>query len=251
MLRSNHLSYRAALGCRKLSTIRGFVKDFGPQLVVYEAQMLKLNEIFHSIQGESTQAGRPTIFIRLTGCKLRCTYCDTQYAYFEGEEVEIEEIMQRIKAYPCQLVEVTGGEPMEQKETPLLLQRLLDAGYEVMLETDGVEDLSPVPQGVRIIMDVKTPGSKMANPKSAKNLAHLKASDEIKFVICDEKDYLFSKDFIQQHALAGKHTLLFSPVILGPGDDLAWLPERLLRDGLPVRFQIQMHKMIWGDKRGV
>lgn len=211
--------------------------------------MLKLNEIFFSIQGESSQAGRPTIFIRLTGCKLRCTYCDTQYAYFEGEDLPIDEIMTRIKAYPCRLVEVTGGEPMEQKETPELLQRLLDDGYEVMLETDGVEDLSRVPQGVRIIMDVKTPGSRMANPKSEKNLAHLRAGDEIKFVICDEKDYLFSKEFVLRHKLAERFTVLFSPVM--PQEKLAWLPESILRDGLNVRFQVQMHKVVWGDKRGV
>ncbi len=212
--------------------------------------MLKLNEIFFSIQGESTQAGRPCIFIRLTGCKLRCTYCDTKYAYFEGEDVTEDEIMRRIKSYPCKLVELTGGEPLEHKEKAIsLLQRLLDEGYEVMLETDGVEDISQVPQGVRIIMDVKTPGSKMANPKSAKNLPHLKPTDEIKFVICDEKDYLFSKAFIEEHKLVGKHTLLMSPVM--PDGNIAWLPEKILADGLPVRFQVQMHKVLWGDKRGV
>ncbi len=211
--------------------------------------MLKLNEIFFSIQGESTQAGRPSIFIRLTGCKLRCTYCDTQYSYFEGEDVAIDEIMRRIKEFPCRLVEVTGGEPMEQKETPLLLQRLLDEGYEVMLETDGVEDLSTVPAGVHIIMDVKTPGSRMQNPKSEKNLAHLKKSDEVKFVLCDEKDYLFAKDFVEKHQLVDRCTVLFSPVL--PQENMAWLPERILKDGLPVRFQLQLHKMIWGDKRGV
>jgi 7-carboxy-7-deazaguanine synthase len=212
--------------------------------------MLKLNEIFFSIQGESTQAGRPCIFIRLTGCKLRCTYCDTKYSYFEGDEVTIPQILEKIKAYPCKLVEVTGGEPMEQKETPELLKALLAAGYEVMLETDGVEDLSVVPEGVRIIMDVKTPGSKMANPKSAKNLVNLRPGDEIKFVLCDEADYEFSKKFIETNGLKDKpFTLLFSPVL--PQQDLAWLPERILADGLPVRMQIQMHKMIWGDKRGV
>ena len=211
--------------------------------------MLKLNEIFFSIQGESTQAGRPCIFVRLTGCKLRCTYCDTQYAYFEGQDTSIDEIMTRIKAYPCKLVEVTGGEPLEQKETPTLLQRLLDEGFEVMLETDGVEDISRVPPGVRIIMDVKTPGSKMANPKSAKNVPHLRAGDEVKFVLADEKDYLFAKDFLAQHPIPDYCTVLFSPVL--PQENLAWLPESILRDGLNVRFQIQMHKSIWGDKRGV
>lgn len=211
--------------------------------------MLKLNEIFFSIQGESTQAGRPSIFVRLTGCKLRCTYCDTQYSYFEGQNVEIDDIIRRIKDYPCKLVEVTGGEPLEQKETPLLLQRLLDEGYEVMLETDGVEDISVVPEGVKIVMDVKTPGSKMANPKSAKNLVKLRPGDEIKFVICDEKDYLFAKDFLRQNPAPSGTIVLFSPVL--PQDNLAWLPEAILRDGLPVRFQLQMHKMIWGEKRGV
>ena len=212
--------------------------------------MLKLNEIFFSIQGESSQAGRPCIFIRLTGCKLRCTYCDTQYAYFEGEDVTEDEIIRRVKAYPCKLVELTGGEPLEHKEKAIsLLNRLLAEGYEVMLETDGAEDLSQVPSGVRIIMDVKTPGSKMANPKSARNLQHLKPTDEIKFVVCDEKDYLFSKAFIEEHRLAGKHTLLMSPVM--PQKDPAWLPEKILKDGLPVRYQLQLHKVLWGDKRGV
>lgn len=217
--------------------------------MVSRQPMLKLNEIFFSIQGESTEAGRPCIFIRLSGCKLRCVYCDTKYAYFEGDMASIEEILYRIREYPCRLVEVTGGEPLEQKETPKLLQRLLEEGYEVMLETDGVEDLSVVPQGVKIIMDVKTPGSKMANPKSAKNLVHLKPIDEIKFVLVDEADYEFSKNFIREHALEGKHTLLLSPAL--PSENLVWLPERMLKDGLKARLQIQMHKVIWGDKRGV
>ena len=211
--------------------------------------MVKLNEIFFSIQGESTQAGRPCIFVRLTGCKLRCTYCDTKYSYFEGQDVSIDEILTRLRSYPCKLVEVTGGEPMEQKETPALLQRLLDEGYEVMLETDGVEDLSRVPQGVRIIMDVKTPGSGMANPKSAKNLQHLRPGDEVKFVLCDERDYLFAKDFLKTHPIPAHCTTLFSPVL--PQENMAWLPEKILADGLDVRFQLQLHKVVWGDKRGV
>jgi len=208
-----------------------------------------LNEIFYSIQGESTAMGRPCIFIRLTGCKLRCTYCDTQYAYFDGQEVLIPEILERLKEYPCRLVEVTGGEPLEQKETPALLEALLKAGYEVLLETDGVEDISLVPRGVKIIMDVKTPGSKMVNPKSAKNLAHLKPKDEIKFVLTDENDYEFARDFIREHKLEGKHELLLSPAL--PQKSPAWLPERMLQDALHARMQIQMHKIIWGDKLGV
>ena len=245
MPRSNHLSYPAAHKKRsaKLPVRASYVK------LVYKGSVLKLNEIFYSIQGESTFAGKPCIFIRLTGCKLRCTYCDTQYAYFEGKDVTIPQILERIQAYPCKLVEVTGGEPMEQKETPELLDALLQAGYEVLLETDGVEDLARVPKGVKIIMDVKTPGSKMANPKSAKNLVHLKPQDEIKFVLVDEKDYDFARDFIREHALEGKHELLLSPSL--PQQDLTWLPERILKDALQARMQIQMHKSIWGDKRGV
>ena len=211
--------------------------------------MIKLNEIFFSIQGESTHAGRPCIFIRTSGCKLRCSYCDTQYAYHEGTEVSIDEIMNRIKDFPCRLVELTGGEPLEQKESPELMQRLLQEGYEVLLETDGVEDISRVPAGVRIIMDVKTPGSRMANPKSAQNIPRLRAGDEVKFVIADERDYIFAKDFLSLHPVPQGCTVLMSPVL--PQENLAWLPEKILKDGLPVRFQLQMHKFIWGDKRGV
>lgn len=212
--------------------------------------MLKLNEIFYSIQGESTAAGRPCIFIRLTGCKLRCTYCDTKYSYFEGSDHTIEEILAKIAHYPCRLVEVTGGEPLEQEETPALLSALRQKGYEVLLETDGVEDIGRVPEGVKIIMDVKTPGSKMANAKSSQNIARLRDGDEIKFVIVDERDYLFAKEFIQTHKLTERNNpILFSPVL--PQENLAWLPENILRDALPVRLQIQLHKVFWGDKRGV
>jgi 7-carboxy-7-deazaguanine synthase len=212
--------------------------------------MLKLNEIFFSIQGESSAMGRPCIFIRLTGCKLRCTYCDTQYAYFEGEDCSIENILEKISSYPCRLVEVTGGEPLEQKETPALLSALQQAGYEVLLETDGVEDISVVPPGVKIIMDVKTPGSKMANPKSAKNATKLRSGDEVKFVICDDRDYQFAKDFIQTHQLDKMPVqILFSPVM--PATNPQWLAEQILKDGLAVRMQMQMHKILWGDKRGV
>lgn len=211
--------------------------------------MFKLNEIFFSIQGESTYAGRPCIFVRLTGCKLRCSYCDTKYAYHEGSEISLEGILEEIRKFPCKLVELTGGEPLEHKNAPVLLQRLLDEGYEVLLETDGVEDVSVVPEGVRIIMDVKTPGSRMANPKSEKNFAKLRLRDEVKFVICDEKDYLFAKDFLARHPRPPGVTILMSPML--PQTDMAWLPEAICRDGLDVRFQLQMHKFIWGDKRGV
>lgn len=257
MLRSNHLSYPATgrngeSETTDLGVFRQELQGSGAaqEPLRYRTSMLKLNEIFFSIQGESSQAGRPSIFIRLTGCKLRCTYCDTQYAYFEGRDVEIGDILKEISKYPCRLVEVTGGEPMEQKETPALLRALVEAGYEVMLETDGVEDLSTVPREVRIIMDVKTPGSGMANPKSAKNLTHLKpGKDEIKFVLANGSDYEFARDFVNEHRLGGKFEILLSPVM--PQQNLEWLPKRILHDGLLARMQIQMHKLIWGDKRGV
>jgi len=248
MLRSNHLSYPAGNCFEKVTIPLPFVKEFG-LVWCMDSPMLKLNEIFFSIQGESTQAGRPCIFIRLTGCKLRCTYCDTQYSYFEGQDVTIEDILTRIKAYPCRLVELTGGEPLEQKEAPALMQRLLDEDYEVMLETDGVEDISVVPAGVKIIMDVKTPGSKMANPKSAQNIPRLRSGDEVKFVITDERDYFFAKDFLKSNPIPATCPILFSPVM--PQEKLNWLPEQILKDGLPVRYQIQLHKVVWGDKRGV
>lgn len=212
--------------------------------------MLRVNEIFYSIQGESTHAGRPCIFIRLTGCKLRCTYCDTKYAYHEGQEASIADILKRIEAYPCKLVELTGGEPLEQKEAPALINALQERGYEVLVETDGVEDISVVPAGARVIMDVKTPGSGMMSPKSAKNIPRLRAGDEVKFVLTDERDYEFARDFIREYKLAELPiTILLSPVM--PQTDLDWLPRRMLADALPARMQIQMHKIIWGDKRGV
>lgn len=213
--------------------------------------MLRVNEIFFSIQGESTQAGRPCIFIRLTGCKLRCTYCDTKYSYFEGEQREIAEILASIAQYPCRLVEVTGGEPLEQPECIPLLEALLAAGYEVMLETDGVESVERVPKGVRIIFDVKTPGSGMQSSKTLKMLAGLPAGSEVKFVCVDERDYEFARDFVREHGLLERYTVLFSPVIQGEEPGLEWLAALILRDGLNVRFQPQLHKWVWGDKRGV
>lgn len=211
--------------------------------------MLRLNEIFYSLQGESTQMGRPCIFIRLTGCKLRCTYCDTKYAYHEGSDATIEEILERIQAYPTRLVEVTGGEPLEQKESIQLLERLVEAGYEVMLETDGVEDIGNVPSAVKIIFDIKTPGSGMRSSKTEKCLAKLRPGDEVKFVLVDEADYEFARDFMKEHRLAERFSVLFSPAV--GKRDMAWLPPLILRDGLPVRFQPQLHKILWGDSRGV
>ena len=211
--------------------------------------MLRVNEIFYSLQGESTQMGRPSIFIRLTGCKLRCTYCDTKYAYHEGEDMEIAAILEKIRAYPCRLVELTGGEPLEQEEAIPLMERLLSDGYEVMLETDGVENVSRVPAGVKIIFDVKTPGSGMRSPKTEKMLAGLAPGNEVKFVVTGEADYEFAKDYIREHRLTERYSVLLSPAV---GErDMGWLPPLILKDGLKVRFQPQLHKILWGDQRGV
>jgi 7-carboxy-7-deazaguanine synthase len=211
---------------------------------------IKINEIFYSIQGESSFAGRPCVFIRLTYCNLRCTYCDTEYAFFEGVHHTLDEILEIVADYDCKLVEVTGGEPLLQRETVALLDRLLDAGYDVLLETSGAWPVETVPDGVRIIMDLKTPGSGMVRQNLWENLAHLDADDEIKFVICDRKDYEWARGVIGEHDLSARHLILFSPVWdqLEPQE----LAEWILADGLPVRLQVQLHKAIWSPTaRGV
>src|SRR3989338_1586323 len=210
--------------------------------------MLRVNEIFYSLQGESTQMGRPSIFIRLTGCKLRCTYCDTQYAYYAGEDMTIEDILEKIRVFPSKLIEVTGGEPLEQKEAIPLLERLVAEGYEVMIETDGVEDVSGVPAGVRIVFDVKTPGSGMRSPKTERMLAGLRAGSEVKFVLTGEAYYEFAKAYIEEYKLTERHSVLLSPAA-GPEKNMGWLPPLILKDGLDVRFQPQLHKILWGERR--
>lgn len=211
---------------------------------------LRVNEIFHSIQGESTHAGRPCVFIRLTYCNLRCDYCDTEYAFFEGVERSLDEIVSIVKGFGCGLVEVTGGEPLIQKETIPLLERLLDGGLEVLLETSGAWSIEDVPDEVRIIMDLKTPGSGMVAHNRWENLAHLDESDEIKFVICDRADYEWARGVIGEHDLTARHAVLLSPSFdeLDPRE----LAEWILEDGLPVRMQLQVHKFIWSPTaRGV
>ena len=212
---------------------------------------LRVNEIFHSIQGESTHAGRPCVFVRLTYCNLRCRYCDTEYAFFEGIERPLDDIVSEVGRYGCRLVEVTGGEPLIQKETIALLERLLDAGHEVLLETSGAWPIENVPAGVRIIMDLKTPGSGMVARNRWENLRHLDADDEIKFVICDRADYEWARGVVGEHGLAERHAaVLFSP---SWGEvDPRELAEWILADGLLVRLQLQIHKHIWSPTaRGV
>ena len=211
---------------------------------------VRITEIFHSIQGESTYAGLPCVFIRVTGCPLRCTWCDTAYAFHEGQELGLDEISRRVRGYACNLVEVTGGEPLHDPEGPTLIARLLDEGYTVLVETSGAVDVRPVDPRAILIMDVKCPGSGMADRMLWSNLTALKPIDEVKFVIKDRVDYEWAKDVLDRTALADRHTVLFSPVFgeLDPKLLAAWL----LQDGLRVRLQLQLHKHIWDPAaRGV
>ncbi|MBU2445726.1 MAG: 7-carboxy-7-deazaguanine synthase QueE [Bacteroidetes bacterium] len=212
--------------------------------------MLKVNEIFYSIQGESSYAGLPCVFIRLTYCNLRCTYCDTEYAFYEGEDLSIDEIISEIKKYKCNIVEVTGGEPLMQKESFELLKRLCDQSFDVLLETSGSISIEEVDKRVKIIMDLKTPSSGMMEKNLLTNLNFLKSSDEIKFVIADRDDYDWSKQIIQKFYLAERCSILMGCVFgnLQPVELANWI----LQDQLNVRFQLQLHKYIWDPvKRGV
>jgi len=211
---------------------------------------LIVNEIFYSIQGESTYAGLPCVFVRLTGCNRRCLWCDTRFAYTEGTPMELDQIIGRIRSYDCPLVEITGGEPLLQPNTLPLLTRLCDLGLTVLLETNGAEDIAPVDPRVIKIMDIKCPGSGESDQNRYSNLRHLTAKDEVKFVIADRADYDWAKRLLAEHDLAGRCVVLFSPVW---GQlPLKTLAEWILADRLPVRLQTQWQKHIWGaDARGV
>ena len=212
--------------------------------------MLKVNEIFHSIQGESTHAGRPCVFVRLTGCNLRCAWCDTEYAFYEGEDMTVEQVVERVAGYGCGLVEVTGGEPLMQTEVIDLLERLLAEGCEVLLETGGSLSIKQVPRPVVKIVDFKAPSSGMAGKNRWSILNDLAPHDEVKFVIADRADYDWALARIEEHSLARRHTLLFSPVYgkLEPRVLAGWL----LQDRHQARLQLQLHKTIWGpDKQGL
>jgi 7-carboxy-7-deazaguanine synthase len=209
---------------------------------------LRVNEIFLSLQGESRSAGYPTVFIRLTGCPLRCGYCDTAYAFHEGQWLGLDEILSQVAIQATRYVTVTGGEPLAQRPCLELLGRLCDAGYDVSLETSGAVDIAAVDPRVRIVMDIKTPGSGESERNLPANLAHLKRRDEIKFVISDRADYEWSRELIAREHLAARCELLFSPVWgkLTPRE----LGEWILADRLPVRLQVQLHKLLWGEARG-
>ncbi len=211
---------------------------------------LKINEIYYSVQGESTHAGRPCIFIRLTYCNLRCTYCDTEYAFYEGKDMEISEIMNEIQQWDCNLVEVTGGEPLFQEECIDLLNELVNSNYEVMLETGGSLSISDVPKKVVKIVDFKCPSSGMVKKNLWSIVDDLQAHDEVKFVIGNREDFDWAKDRITEYSLDKICTLLFSPTFgeIDPQQIVEWI----LAENLPVRMQLQMHKMIWSpEEKGV
>ena len=210
---------------------------------------LRIFEIFHSLQGESSRVGLPTVFVRLTGCPLRCGYCDTEYAFHGGSTQSFDEIMAQVASYQARYVCVTGGEPLAQKGCHDLLTQLCDAGYQVSLETSGAMDISQVDTRVSVIMDIKTPGSGEASKNLWANIAHLKAKDEVKLVLVDKADYDWAKQILSEHKIAEKCPVLFSPVYktLPPADLAAWV----LQDHLSVRMQVQLHKIIWGEKAGV
>ena len=211
---------------------------------------LKINEIYYSVQGESTHVGRPCVFIRLTYCNLRCTYCDSEYAFYEGKDMEITHIMNEIKQWDCNLVEVTGGEPLFQDKCINLLNELINSNYEVMLETGGSLSISDVPKKVIKIVDFKCPSSAMEKKNLWSIVEDLQPNDEVKFVIGNREDFDWAKDRITEYALDKICTLLFSPTFGKIDPEL--IVEWILVDNLPVRIQMQMHKMIWSpDKQGV
>ncbi len=215
-----------------------------------KSTVLKINEIFHSIQGESRHAGRPCVFVRLTACNLRCSWCDTAYAFEEGSDSRVGEILSRVEAFGTRYVLVTGGEPLVQDGVHDLIGELCDAGFEVAVETGGSLDIAPVDRRALIVMDLKCPGSGMCAQNSYGNLAHLKPGDEVKFVIADRADYEWARETMVRHALEGRVGVLLSPVhgVMDPRP----LAEWILADRLTARLQLQIHKYVWpADMRGV
>jgi len=213
--------------------------------------VLTVNEIFHSIQGESTRAGEPCVFVRLTACDLRCRWCDTPYAFHEGRKMTVDQVVRSVEAYGCPTVEITGGEPLLQADVYPLMRRLLESGKTVLLETGGHRSIAEVPEGVVRVMDIKCPGSGESERTDWSNLQRLGPADQVKFVLADRADYEFARDVVAREALATRcGAVLFSPVHgeLAPRQ----LAEWMLADRLPVRMQLQLHKFIWDPQtRGV
>ena len=210
--------------------------------------MLKITEIFHSLQGEARQAGLPTVFVRLTGCPLRCTYCDSEYAFYGGEWMHIDAIVAEVRRYDTPRVCVTGGEPLAQKRCLDLLERLCDEGFDVSLETGGALDIGAVDARVSRVVDIKTPASREVSSNRWENLGELTGRDQLKFVICSREDYEWAREQLAGHDLARRCEVLFSPAwgMIDPADLAGWI----LEDRLPVRFQLQLHKLLWGDVPG-
>lgn len=209
---------------------------------------LLVSEIFYSLQGESTLSGKPCLFIRLAGCDLRCSWCDTSYAFSGGTSMTLDRIMEEAEKYPVRLVELTGGEPLMQENVFRLMENLLESGREVMLETGGHRSISLVDSRIKIIYDIKCPGSGMSEHNKWENVVLLKPGDEIKFAITSEADYDWAVDVVGKYSLGSRHEVLFSPVSgqLEPRVLAGWI----LRDRLPVRLQVQLHRILWGEEQG-
>lgn len=212
--------------------------------------MLRVTEIYKSIQGEGSHAGYPCVFVRLTGCNLRCTWCDTEYGYNGGSDMTIDEVLNKVSELKCNLVEITGGEPLLQEQTPELARALLTNGYKVLLETAGSIEISSISEEVIRIVDMKCPGSGMTDKNLYKNLDLVTDKDEVKFVIKDKADFEWAAELISKHELDKKTNILFSPVFGDMNEEQ--LAEWVLESGIQARFQVQLHKIIWGpDRTGV
>lgn len=212
---------------------------------------LKINEIFYSIQGESTRAGLPCVFVRLTYCNIRCVYCDTEYAFYEGKDMTIESIIEEVSRYDCKLVELTGGEPLVQDNVHNLMKHLCDKGYDVLIETGGSLPIENIDQRVKVIMDIKTPYSNMEKKNRYENIKSLKPIDEVKFVIGSREDYDWAKESIKKYDLAAKTAQVLMSPVFDKIENIE-LAQWILNDRLNVRFQLQMHKYIWHpETRGV
>jgi 7-carboxy-7-deazaguanine synthase len=212
------------------------------------AQSLRITEIFYSLQGETRTVGLPTVFVRLTGCPLRCHYCDTAYAFHGGQQIDLSDVLDAVAGYSSRYVTVTGGEPLAQKACLTLLAQLCDAGYEVSLETSGALDVSAVDARVVKVMDLKTPCSGELDKNLYSNIEHLRQHDQIKFVLCDRADYVWAKDILVEYRLAERCEVLLSPS--HQQLDAATLADWILEDRLQVRLQIQLHKYLWGNVAG-
>jgi len=216
--------------------------------MINEDLTVSINEIFYSIQGEAKNSGKPTIFIRTAGCPFRCSYCDTEYAFTEGNKFKISNIISKIKSYKTNYVTVTGGEPLAQKNTIILLSALLNNSYNVSIETSGLLDISDIPNDIEIVMDIKTPSSNEDSKNIKNNLSIIKKTDVIKFVIGNREDYEWSKDILIKNCLSNFKNIYFSPV--HDALNLSDLADWILSDNLNVTLQLQLHKYIWGDERG-